>query len=256
MWKLDKRISDIKVEKHIKITNIIVIIVLAILLVVLNTVNCDFMLEFENYINIISDLILSVLGGYIIYFFTVHLLYSQKEKSCKHIFEKYINQLSNYLRLFMSALFNNTDWENENDIKLKTDLQSRKDISKERYSKLFKEDTATLLYKPLTLTVIDYEIKKINETIEKIVSISEYCNDDDLLKSIEYLSQSQVFMALSVCEYAVKAECSDSYSYDYINELFCNALPEYIFCNLDDNEIFIKQVRNILKKSEELKCLK
>ena len=148
----------------------------------------------------------AVVTGYIFYFFTEIIPEKSRKRSAKPIIEYQKAQLASQLDCLMQVLLKDNNWEIKNNLELKANydkIAKERRIWTEKCSGLLEDDVGIVHYQPTTLFCIDLLMQRISDSIDKLISLSRYV-DQNYIEKICWVSESKLFQRLHICDGAWK----------------------------------------------------
>ena len=196
----------------------------------------------------------AVVTGYIFYFFTVTLPNRLKKRAVKPIVAYYKNQLADEVNHLTGILLNENKWKEKCNDDLKksyNEFSRNRKIWTEQVKGFFADDERNVHYNPSTLFCIDLLTHRIVDTIDKLISMSNYL-DSDSLEKICWLSESKLLLRLHICDGAYKSSSTASTNGDtYLDSFFNEELSIRMFSeDPTDKTIFIVKARELIKIME------
>lgn len=194
----------------------------------------------------------AVVTGYIFYFFTEIIPEKSRKRSAKPIIEYQKAQLASQLDCLMQVLLKDNNWEIKNNLELKANydkIAKERRIWTEKCSGLLEDDVGIVHYQPTTLFCIDLLMQRISDSIDKLISLSRYV-DQNYIEKICWVSESKLFQRLHICDGAYKLVDSVTESGNtYLDSFFNEELAIRLFSRDKANNIFIEKIRELIKQT-------
>ena len=194
----------------------------------------------------------AVVTGYIFYFFTEIIPEKSRKRSAKPIIEYQKAQLASQLDCLMQVLLKDNNWEIKNNLELKANydkIAKERRIWTEKCSGLLEDDVGIVHYQPTTLFCIDLLMQRISDSIDKLISLSRYV-DQNYIEKICWVSESKLFLRLHICDGAYKLVDSVTESGNtYMDSFFNEELAIRLFSRDKANNIFIEKIRELIKQT-------
>lgn len=152
----------------------------------------------------------------------------------------------------MQVLLKDNNWEVKNNLELKANydkIAKERRIWTEKCFGLLEDDVGIVHYQPTTLFCIDLLMQRISDSIDKLISLSRYV-DQNYIEKICWVSESKLFQRLHICDGAYKLVDSVTESGNtYLDSFFNEELAIRLFSRDKANNIFIEKIRELIKQT-------
>ena len=207
---------------------------------------------------IIDGVAEAVVTGYIFYFFTEIIPEKSRKRSAKPIIEYQKTQLASQLDCLMQALLKDNNWKAKDNLELKAnydEVARGRRIWTEKCSGFLEDDVGVVHCQPTTLFCIDLFMQRISDSIDKLISLSRYV-DQDYIEKICWVSESELFQRLHICDGAYKLVPPATQSGNtYLDSFFNEELAIRLFSRDKADNIFVEKIRELIKQRSEPQSL-